>query len=295
MEHFRAKPDPFPTPNPPSKEEKESDSDSSSPEGEDQVQFTAQQLTFESRKRDLTSSGHSDRDSEDWAGFEVEDEGEWSESFNGKPDSKPKGPEALSLDITFPNYSHVYGIPEHASPLNLKSTRGEKDGDFKEPYRLMNTDVFEYDYDSPMSLYGSVPVMHAHAKGKSASVFWLNGAETWIDIQRKSNDDGKGLDTQTHWFSESGVLDLFVFLEEKPHKNLELFTHLVGRTALPQYFAIGYHQCRWNYLTTDDVINVNERFDSEDVSSDLDFELSVSWSFRKIYPFRLLSRVLTCH
>lgn len=257
MEHFRPKPSPFPTPNPPSEEE---EGESGTPKE------TAQELVFQSRKRSLLSSGHSSTLSERWAGFEEEDSGEWEESFSGKADSKPKGPEAFGMDISFPGYSHVYGIPEHASPLNLRSTKGEKEQDFKEPYRLMNTDVFEYDYDSPMSLYGSVPVMHAQAKGKAASVFWLAGSETWIDIDRKYNEKTGQVDTRTHWFSESGVMDLFVFLEPTPAKNIQLFTQLVGRTVLPQYFAIGYHQCRWNYLTTDDVISVNERFDSEDVS-----------------------------
>lgn len=47
----------------------------------------------------------------------------WDESFGGNTDSKPKGPESLALDITFPDYEHVYGIPEHASSLSLKETR----------------------------------------------------------------------------------------------------------------------------------------------------------------------------
>ena len=45
------------------------------------------------------------------------------ETFGGNTDSKPKGPESVGLDITFPNYQHVYGIPEHAGPLSLKETR----------------------------------------------------------------------------------------------------------------------------------------------------------------------------
>ena len=79
-------------------------------------------------------------------GFLPENEdGMWEETFNGKRDSKPKGkplhalkpwisradsaretfagPESLSLDITFPGYEHVYGIPQHASSLSLKTTR----------------------------------------------------------------------------------------------------------------------------------------------------------------------------
>ena len=50
----------------------------------------------------------------------------WEESFGGNTDSKPKGPESVGLDITFPSYEHVFGIPGHASPLSLKETRYER-------------------------------------------------------------------------------------------------------------------------------------------------------------------------
>lgn len=47
----------------------------------------------------------------------------WDESFGGATDSKPRGPEAVALDISFPGYDHVFGIPEHATGLSLKTTR----------------------------------------------------------------------------------------------------------------------------------------------------------------------------
>lgn len=47
----------------------------------------------------------------------------WDEQFGGNTDSKPKGPESVGLDITFPGYEHVFGIPGHASSLSLKETR----------------------------------------------------------------------------------------------------------------------------------------------------------------------------
>ena len=31
-----------------------------------------------------------------------------------------------------------------------------------DPYRLYNLDVFEYELDNPMALYGSIPFMLAH-------------------------------------------------------------------------------------------------------------------------------------
>jgi alpha 1,3-glucosidase len=47
----------------------------------------------------------------------------WEETFGGNTDSKPRGPEAVALDISFPGYEHVFGIPEHATRLSLKTTR----------------------------------------------------------------------------------------------------------------------------------------------------------------------------
>jgi alpha 1,3-glucosidase len=60
------------------------------------------------------------------------------------------------------------------------------DGNFDDPYRLYNLDVFEYEHDSPMALYGAIPYMQAHRAGSSVGVFWLNGAETWIDVEKKA-------------------------------------------------------------------------------------------------------------
>ncbi len=71
------------------------------------------------------------------------------------------GPMSVGVDITFHSASHVYGIPEHATSLSLKSTDGST-GAYSEPYRLYNLDVFEYELNEPMALYGSIPFMVAH-------------------------------------------------------------------------------------------------------------------------------------
>jgi alpha 1,3-glucosidase len=47
----------------------------------------------------------------------------FEESFGGSTDTKPRGPESVALDVAFPGYDFVYGIPEHASSMSLKQTR----------------------------------------------------------------------------------------------------------------------------------------------------------------------------
>jgi alpha 1,3-glucosidase len=158
----------------------------------------------------------------------------WDESFGGNTDSKPRGPEAVALDISFPGYSHVFGAAEHAGPLSLKETRGGE-GKYDDPYRLYNSDVFEYEMDSPMTLYGSIPFMQAQKKDSTVGVFWLNTAETWIDITKSTslaNPLSMGVASQTtttsHWISESGLLDIFVFLGPTPQDVIGAYSELTG-------------------------------------------------------------------
>ncbi|KAK0947779.1 glucosidase II [Friedmanniomyces endolithicus] len=206
----------------------------------------------------------------------ADDEGTWwEESFGGNTDSKPRGPEAVALDISFPGYQHVYGLAEHTGPLSLKETRGG-DGKYSEPYRMYNSDVFEYEMDSPMTLYGSIPFMQAQKKNSTVGVLWLNAAETWVDITRSSSSAnplsfgiGGTTTTNTHWISESGLLDVFVMLGPKPQDVIGAYSELTGYTQLPQQFAIAYHQCRWNYVTDEDVKDVDRKFDKNKIPYDV--------------------------
>lgn len=186
----------------------------------------------------------------------------------------------------------VFCFQEHASSLSLKETRGGE-GNYDEPYRLYNTDVFEYALDSPTSLYGAVPMMVAHKKGLSAGVFWMNPSETWIDIVKTheeanpiqkvfSSSSDKKTSTKTHWISEAGVLDLFVFLGPSSKDILRQYSLLTGPAAMPQMFAIGYHQCRWNYINQRDVLEVDGKFDENEMPYDVIW-LDIEYTNEKKY------------
>lgn len=163
------------------------------------------------------------------------------------------------------------------------------DGNYNEPYRLYNADVFEYELDSPMTLYGSIPFMQAHRMDSTVGVFWLSGAETWVDIIKakvSSNPLSLGITgtttTQTHWFSESGILDVFVFLGPTSKDVIKSYSELTGFTQLPQSFSIGYHQCRWNYVTDEDVMDVDRKFDRHSIPYDVIW-LDIEYTQEKKY------------
>ena len=98
--------------------------------------------------------------------------------------------------MTFPQAQHIYGLPEHATSLSLPDTVGP-DAKYSDPLRLHNCDIFEYEADSSMALYGAIPLLHAHSKSSSVGVLNLVGSETWVDVLH----DKRGI--HTHWYSGS--------------------------------------------------------------------------------------------
>jgi mannosyl-oligosaccharide alpha-1,3-glucosidase len=196
---------------------------------------------------------------------ELDQEGLWEEKFGSHTDSKPHGPMSVGMDISFPSSKHLYGIPEHAASAVLQATTGE-DAHFKEPYRLYNLDVFEYELDETMALYGEVPIVVSQSVTTgSVGVFWFNPTETFVDVATLSDH------TRTHWMSESGVLDIFVMPGPDPLKLYKQYGILTGTTPLPPMFSLGYHQCRWNYKDEKDVAMVHSKFE------ELDYPYDVLW------------------
>jgi alpha 1,3-glucosidase len=200
----------------------------------------------------------------------------WEETFSSWTDSKPKGPESLSLDINFPNHGTVYGIPQHATNLALPSTTGS-DPTYADPYRLYNCDVFEYLAWSPVSVYGSVPLMHAHSIDSTVAVFHLVASETWIDVSHSSDKS-----TETHWISESGILDIFLLPGPTAEAIFSQYARLTGKQSIPPHWSLGYHQSRWNYISSDDVRTVQKRFDEADIPVDV-FWLDIDYAEDRRY------------
>ena len=190
------------------------------------------------------------------------------EHFGGNTDSKPNGPTSLGFDVTFENAVHLYGLPEHSSAFNLKSTRG-KEKSYDEPFRLYNVDIFEHLNDSPMAMYGNVPFIMSHKKGQSSAVLMLNSAEMWVDIERIDILDQDKKSGSSHWMVESGIIDLFVFAGPTQQDIFNSYTKLTGRPQLPQEFALGHHSCRWNYNDEKDCLQVDDGFDKHEIPYDV--------------------------
>lgn len=186
-----------------------------------------------------------------------------SEQFKEHSDPKLRGPESVGVDVSFPFASHLYGLPERTVSFALGDTLSHDGNVISEPLRLYNLDIFEFELDKPLGLYGSVPLLYARSGKQTVGMLWLNSAETFVDIT--TGPHGKS----SHWFSETGHIDVYMLPGPSSLHVQDQYLFLTGTPAIPQKFALGYHQCRWNYNDDDDARGVDAEFDKQDIPYDV--------------------------
>lgn len=105
---------------------------------------------------------------------------------------------AVGIDVLFLGAKEAYGLPSHPESIVLRDTK------YSEPYRLYNIDRSSYGQYETQALYGAVPVLYAHSPKRTSGFFWLNSAQTFVDLERRS--DG----VKANFISESGAIDFFI-------------------------------------------------------------------------------------
>ena len=71
-------------------------------------------------------------------------------------------------------------------------------------------DVFEYELNNPMALYGSIPYMLAHNEHDgTVGVYLNNAAEMWIDISNSVTDKGVMSKVSALYFMAKGAVSWF--------------------------------------------------------------------------------------
>jgi len=177
--------------------------------------------------------------------------------FEMNSNSSLRFDENLTADFTFAT-EYLYGLPERATNLLLEDTKVDL------PYRFYNQDVPDYPVGSKNSVYGAVPIIVGRSKNTSTLVtmFWQNASDTYIDIHRDNAS------TKTFWLSERGNLECYMFISHDNKTHFRSLSNVFGHCAMPQYFALGYHQCRWSYEDQKDVLQVNKGFNENEIPCD---------------------------
>ncbi|OHS97526.1 Neutral alpha-glucosidase AB [Tritrichomonas foetus] len=180
-----------------------------------------------------------------------------SHNWGGHTDQFPNGPTSVALDIDFISpKTRLSALPSHTLPLSLQNTISDDSNPITDPIRLFTTDINSYEVNSVMAMYGAIPFIFAHSLDGNDGVFWCNPSETWVDI---SSIKGEG--KRARLMSEGGYIDLFIS-SGQPSDITNTFTQITGRPQLLPYFGLAFHQCRWGYLTADEVREVDEKLDA---------------------------------
>lgn len=92
------------------------------------------------------------------------------------------------------------------------------------------------------NLYGVHPFYLALEEGGHAHGFFLLNSNAMDVVLQPA--------PAITWRTIGGVLDFYVFLGPEPASVVQQYLEVVGRPAMPIYWALGYHLCRWGYQTS---------------------------------------------
>ncbi len=126
---------------------------------------------------------------------------------------------------------------------------------------LWNTDNYKYTTDNGKRLYQSHPwVMGVRDDG---SAFGIIADNTWkmsIDIT----------DTSVVFTSLDGPsFRVFIFEGRTPQDIVQKLGTLTGRIKLPPLWSLGYHQCRYSYMSDSEVRSIADSFRSKQLPCDV--------------------------
>jgi alpha-glucosidase (family GH31 glycosyl hydrolase) len=181
------------------------------------------------------------------------------------------------IDLKLFNTQSVFGLPERMSKFSLKD----------DTYRLFNLDVFDQIPGDPQSLYGSIPILqglHSYSSDLIHSLFLMNNSsEIWVDIETLESESFQK-NKLTKWTTSGGVLDFYFFSDYDFSINYYKLSLLTGFANLPAIFTLGYHQCRWGYLSQKDLEDIDQKMNFYEIPYDviwLDIDVYLIYSAYK--------------
>jgi alpha-glucosidase len=146
--------------------------------------------------------------------------------------------------LAFAPGTSFYGAGEHAGPLELGARR----------LSFWNTDAFEYD-DTRAALYQSHPFVLALLPDGSAEGWLADSVRRgWLDFE------GGPAERALRFGFEGEPFELYRLAGAHPRDVLQALAALIGPMSMPPHWALGYHQCRWSYLSAEEVRQLAAEF-----------------------------------
>lgn len=145
-----------------------------------------------------------------------------------------------------------FGCGETTSPLNKRGSKTT----------FWNTDDPNHTYASE-AIYVSIPFLISTRPGAHYGVFWDNTHRTHFNLGV--------VEDEKHYILESdaGEIDYYFFAGESVQDVVHSYTELTGRMWMPPRWALGFQQCRWSYMSGDEIVDVAKTFRKRHVPCDV--------------------------
>ncbi|CAF0855937.1 unnamed protein product, partial [Adineta ricciae] len=155
--------------------------------------------------------------------------------------------------------SYLYGLGEHRQALLINVTNQWK----TLPFWTRDTPPVENN-----NLYGVHP-FHINVERTNETPvnfhgqFLLNSNAMDIDLQPLPS---------ITYLTTGGIIDLYLFTGPTATDVIQQYWDVIGKPTLPPYWSLGFHLCRYDYHTIDNLRNVIKRM------SDAQFPYDVQWT-----------------
>ncbi len=147
---------------------------------------------------------------------------------------------------------HFYGLGDKTGFLDKRHY----------DYEMWNTDNPAPQVDSFKALYKSIPFFIGLDDEHVFGLFFDNTYKSYFNMGQESEE--------YYWFgADGGSLDYYYIAGDSMPQVLSGYTYLTGTAPLPQKWTLGYHQCRWGYVTQEDVEEVACRMRENDIPCDV--------------------------
>ena len=159
------------------------------------------------------------------------------------------------LFIAFGGYittNDVYGFGERAHELNL--------GDGK--FTMWPNDTGGLHEDQGNGGYNAMGIhpLGFHKTAKSSFIGLLFNNINAQDLVIQSGYEQWDNHVLFEHRTIGGVIDYFITINDSPDQALISLHDIIGHPAIPPFWSLGFHQCRWGYHSDKDIRNVFENY-----------------------------------
>jgi len=147
-----------------------------------------------------------------------------------------------------------YGLGEKYGYINLMDRYTEN----------WNTDVLGMSpihHSAHNAYHTSIPFYIGMNEEKAYGVYYDNSYRTSFDFKKYSDN--------VKFKAEGGDLDYYFIYGKNVAKVVENYSQLTGTVKLPRKDFLGYQQCRWSYMDTEEVLDIANKLRENDIPSDV--------------------------